>query len=381
MNLHRTQDGHEGQNSAVAGNSYWLDLSEARAIDWDAVAARLPYATAMKACLQDPIFHAEGDVWTHTRMVVDALMTSRQQSSISDTDWPALFLAALLHDIAKPETRAEAVDPASGRMRITHQHHARLGAIKAWTFLWREGVPRAIREAVFQLISWHQRVFFAGLSSSVETDIIRFSVVGHWRSLLTLAEADSRGRIGPNLDHTLDTLEKLRRAVASRRCLDAPWPFASDQARVVYCAARGQSPHVNPPAPRGPRVILLSGFIDVGSHAHATANFDDLPVVSHDEAARVLLNAKRSFVWNAPHLSRAMRDKATKLCRAHDAWIEIHTFDPPLLQPTHDGSSGSDGKSDAIIQALREGWEPPARDEAHRIVWHPASDAVDDHAR
>jgi hypothetical protein len=39
------------------------------AIDWAAFQG--PWVEAMAGCMQDPLHHGEGDVWTHTRMVCE----------------------------------------------------------------------------------------------------------------------------------------------------------------------------------------------------------------------------------------------------------------------------------------------------------------------
>lgn len=47
----------------------------ANEIDWELLQTAFPDIAALKNCPQDPIFHAEGDVFTHTKMVVEALMS------------------------------------------------------------------------------------------------------------------------------------------------------------------------------------------------------------------------------------------------------------------------------------------------------------------
>jgi HD domain len=120
--------------NAITSAPYWLSLSAASVIDWQEVFERLPFACAMHECVQDATYHAEGDAWTHTRLVVEALQEMRAQSAIEQERWPGLFLAALLHDIAKPVTRSEEID-VEGRLRVHHYGHARAGAIMAWEFL------------------------------------------------------------------------------------------------------------------------------------------------------------------------------------------------------------------------------------------------------
>ncbi|MCU0228317.1 MAG: CCA tRNA nucleotidyltransferase [Bryobacterales bacterium] len=55
----------------------------------------LPEAKAMQGVQQPPEFHPEGDVWTHTMLMLDAL----QQPSLT------VALGVLFHDIGKPETQ------------------------------------------------------------------------------------------------------------------------------------------------------------------------------------------------------------------------------------------------------------------------------------
>jgi tRNA nucleotidyltransferase (CCA-adding enzyme) len=61
-----------------------------------------PEIEALIGCPQDPEWHPEGDVFTHTSLVVD-----RAREMIADLDRPrqvTLMLAALCHDFGKPST-------------------------------------------------------------------------------------------------------------------------------------------------------------------------------------------------------------------------------------------------------------------------------------
>ena len=51
----------------------WDELRKASLDEILAWAEDQPWARAMAACGQDAGWHAEGDVWTHTRMVCDQL--------------------------------------------------------------------------------------------------------------------------------------------------------------------------------------------------------------------------------------------------------------------------------------------------------------------
>ncbi len=370
--------------------AYWLDLPSSPAIDWDAVAGRLPWAADMQRCIQDATYHAEGDVWTHTRMVVDALVAERRPHPVATDRWSGLFLATLLHDIAKPATRSEETD-AEGRLRVHHYGHSRIGALMAWEFLWRQGVSRAVREQVFHLVRWHQRPFHMTFAPTLERDVIIFSQVGRWSELLALAYADNDGRIAPNRSETAATLDLLGEEVARQGCAEQPWPFASDAARVWFGREEARSPHYDPPAPKGSRVIVLSGLPGAGKDTYCRREFADLPQVSLDvwrerldiapdspqgqviqaamEEARGHLRAERPFVWNATNVSRLNRDKAVGLCLDYDAYVEIHAFDPAPAILLAQNRGRSDAVPAAVIERLLMKWEPPSLLEAHRVVW------------
>jgi predicted kinase len=369
--------------------SWWLALADRTAIDWDEVALRLPFAADMRTCIQDPTFHAEGDVWTHTMAVVEQLRRRRADAGVSDARWAGLLLATLLHDIAKPATRSEEVD-AEGRLRVHHYGHSRVGALMAWQFLWRLGLPRPVREQVFHLVRWHQRPFHMTFASTLERDVITFSQVGDWRELLALAHADNLGRIAPNVAETAATLDLLREEVAGRACVDGPWRFPSDGARVWFGRADGRSPWFDPPAPKGSHVIVLCGLPGAGKDTYCRTGFPDWPQVSLDqlrarlviapddnqgqviqaamEDARGHLRAKRRFIWNATNVSRLNRDKAVGLCLDYDAFVEIHAFDPRPDRLFAQNQSRHAQVPQAVIERLIQKWEPPSVLEAHRVV-------------
>lgn len=369
---------------------FWLAIAESDPLDWEAIRVRLPMAEAMAACVQDPTYHAEGDVWTHTRMVVEALRRRRDALALPRQRWQGLFLATLLHDIAKPVTRSEEIEP-DGRLRVHHYGHSRVGAVMAWELLWRAGVPRPIREQVFHLVRWHQRPFHLTFSSDLERQAILFSQVGVWRELLALAEADNQGRIAPNQDETAATLGLLAEEISEFGCLDDAWAFLSDAARVWFARREGRSAHYDPPAPKGSHVVVLSGLPGAGKDTHCRCNLGDWPQVSLDawrerlkiapdetqgpviqaamEEARGHLRAGRRFVWNATNVSKLNRDKAVGLCLDYDAHVEVHAFDPP---PNRLLAQNRDRKAvvpEVVIERLIQKWEPPSILEAHRVVW------------
>ncbi|GAA5483001.1 CCA tRNA nucleotidyltransferase [Haloferula sargassicola] len=103
----------------------------------------LPEVRALIGCEQPPQWHPEGDVYVHTRIMLDLLA--------DDAPLP-LCLAVLLHDIAKPPTQT--VD-ADGRLRFNG--HDALGAEMAREILHRLKYPNAVIDDVVFMVARHMQ--------------------------------------------------------------------------------------------------------------------------------------------------------------------------------------------------------------------------------
>jgi len=102
----------------------------------------LPEVTALKGTAQSPDFHPEGDVFTHTLLLLSHLDATASES---------LAYGCLLHDIAKPVClRQEA-------QRITFYGHTEQGAVMAEDILKRLKRGRALWERVGYLVRNHLR--------------------------------------------------------------------------------------------------------------------------------------------------------------------------------------------------------------------------------
>jgi poly(A) polymerase len=101
----------------------------------------LPELDAMKGCLQPEQFHPEGDVFEHTRLMLELLP---ENVSVP------LVLSVLFHDVAKPVTAR--VDE-TGRIRFNE--HDRIGAAMTESIMERLRFSRAEIEAVVEMVRQH----------------------------------------------------------------------------------------------------------------------------------------------------------------------------------------------------------------------------------
>jgi poly(A) polymerase len=109
------------------------------------LAVVLPDVARMKGIQQPPQFHPEGDVWIHTRMMLENL-----QPDCS----PTLAWGVLLHDVGKPPTFSPATGPGT---RIRFDGHVEVGVRMA------EHICRTLRfsnedtEQIASLVANHMR--------------------------------------------------------------------------------------------------------------------------------------------------------------------------------------------------------------------------------
>jgi poly(A) polymerase len=101
----------------------------------------LPEIDAMKGCLQPEQFHPEGDVFRHTRLMLELLPEK--------VSLPLVF-AVLLHDVAKPLT---ATVDETGRIRFNE--HDRIGAAMTESIMERLRFSRAEIDAAVEMVRQH----------------------------------------------------------------------------------------------------------------------------------------------------------------------------------------------------------------------------------
>lgn len=359
--------------------------------DYAACLAAFPALELAKTTPQDPRYHGEGDVWTHTMMVVDALLALPQYQTASRADQEVVFLAALLHDVAKHSTTV--IDPVTGA--IGQPGHSRKGAIDARIALWDAGAPFAVREAVCRLISVHQVPFFAleGSRRGKPPEFIARELSWHVSLplLAMLAEADMRGRICADAQRVLDNIALFCELARDDGCFEQPRAFADAHTAVSYF--RGADVHPDYPLFQEPgsRVIVMSGLPASGKNTWVNAHYPDLPVISFDDAreelglrhgknegkvahlaierARELLRRKAPFVWNATNLSELMRKKTLDLLYAYHAEVELVYLEKPRAELLRRNSRRDTSLSNKTLTGMLHRWDLPLPTEAHRVVY------------
>ena len=143
-----------------------------------------PEVKALIGVGQDPSFHPEGDVWTHTMMVLDEAAKLR-----SEAKQPLPYmLSALCHDFGKPYT----TEFVNGK--IHSYHHETEGLKPASDFVERLTSERSLKKYVLNMVEMHMRPNLLISRKSGEKAYMKtFDLSCEPEDLLLLAKADFLG--------------------------------------------------------------------------------------------------------------------------------------------------------------------------------------------
>lgn len=177
-----------------------------------------PELKALIDVRQNPVYHAEGDVWTHTMMVLDEAAKLRHRAA--NPYW--FMLSAVTHDFGK----AVCTEEKEGVLHA-YQHEVKgLPLIEA--FLRRITSETKLIEYVLNLSEYHMKPnTVAGARSAVKVTTRMFDQSVDPEGLICLALADDRGRItqAPATDHEAFLYERL---AIFRELMSRPYVMGRD---------------------------------------------------------------------------------------------------------------------------------------------------------
>ncbi len=341
---------------------------------------------SMRGCAQDPVHHAEGDVFTHVRMVCSALTQLEEFQALPTLSKQVLAWAALLHDVAKPTcTMTE-------EGRIKSPGHASRGARAARRILWFRNCPFHLREEICALVRYHMKVFWALEQDSPERIVREISLNCRCRDLALLAQADVLGRECSDREELLDKVELFRQLAEELQCVNVPARFASESSRYLYFQGKWHNPELEPHDDFRCEVIMMSGLPGMGKDTWVRRQGPCWPVISLDgireelgisplgkqgkvlEIARLRarehLRRGESFIWNATNVSRAIRRKVLSLFFDYKARVRIVYVETSPEVMERQGRSRERSVPARAVERMLEKWEVPNLTEAHRMDYH-----------
>ncbi len=358
-----------------------------------------PSIEKMKHTPQNPLWHAEGDVWVHTQMVCASLCADAAFRALTRREQEILFLAALMHDIGKPAcTVLEDGVWKSPR-------HTIVGAKIARKLLWSEagmsGSPdiRTIRESICALIRYHSMPLHLEDKEDPERTLIEIASVGELapdftlKLLRILMHADLRGRVGADVETQWENAEMAFLLAEDMGIMEHPYVFPDAITKHAYLAGRNVARDYPLYDDTWHEVILLSGLPGTGKDTWIRQNHPDLPVVCLDdiraemgisptdrqgkglviarakEQARAYLRAAQPFIWNATNITYDVRHKELDLFEKYHAFVHIVFLETDLETELARNNARDRTVPTDVIYTFLSHLEPPGVREGHVVEW------------
>jgi putative nucleotidyltransferase with HDIG domain len=369
----------------------WKQLKQSSLSEITDWAETQSWCRAMSDCAQDAEWHSEGDVWTHTKMVLFQLLELEEWQSLTSHEQLVLVFTALFHDVAKPLTTE--VDPETGRVRSPK--HAVKGEQVVRSVLRDLRCDLKTREEIARLVRYHGRPAFLLERSEPAHEVVRLSWLVSNRLLYLFALADTRGRDTDSMTRPEENLHYWKLIAEESGCYDQAHPFATDHARFTFFRQREPNLHYVPHEDFSCTVTLMAGLPGSGKDTWLSRNRPDLPIISLDdirseleidatenqglvaqhakERCRELLRAKTSFAFNATNTMRQTRSRWLDLFADYNARIDIVYVEPPFETVLRQNNTRIRVVPEAIIRRLAENCEPPTWLECHSLTLSDSS--------
>lgn len=356
-------------------------------LDWNAMTERFEWVRDMIGVRQDALHHAEGDVHTHTRMVVTELLKLKEFQELPERNKAILFAAACLHDVEK---RSTTVEDEHGR--ISAHGHARKGEYTARSILYKDiQTPFDIREEVCALVRYHGLPIWLLERETPEKLVANASLSCSMHHLYILSKADMLGRICHDQADMLERVEFFREFCKEQKCYGSPMKFKNALGRYKFLNEGGYADY-EPFDDTKFKAILLSGIPGAGKDHYIERVLKMKNVISLDdmrreagvkrrdsegngqiiqlakERAKEYMRKRESFVWNGTNITKDMRSALVDLFMSYGGFVEIHYVETPYKQLLKQNAEREYKIPETAIDKLIGKLDMPSYKECHEVV-------------
>lgn len=322
-------------------------------MDWNNIESTVlgRFEEKLRQTPQSRIYHEEGDVLVHTKMVCEVLKQMPEYKALNSQQQYILYVAAMLHDIGK----INSTKLFDGDWHTPN--HAPKGSRMARELLWKDyglcGKKELIevREAICLLIRYHSfppiairhentRLYLHRMAAN-SLLIPDFSI----KLLCMLCKADILGRKCFDQQEVLDNITLCEELAKEEGCYEACYPFPSKHTQRAFLAGRDVWKDQELYDDCWGEVILMSGLPGTGKDTWIKKNIPDISMISLDDIriankisskaeqgkvanmarkqAKDFLRRHQSFVWNATNLTTQMRESLINLFESYHAYVHI----------------------------------------------------------
>lgn len=356
--------------------------------------------------LQNPQYHAEGDVFRHTEMVCETLVSFPEWQALCSEEQEILLTAAAFHDIGKPIcTKLEDGQWVSPKHTIIGEKVFRRMAYQEAE---RFGLTFAQRELLAKLIRFHGLPVWFWKKKRMEFDLLKAAESIPLRLLYLLSKADVLGRIAGNRkdisgnlpnnvlqnqksEHFIDHVELFGDYAKELGIWENAYNFTNSYSKFQYFHKnniwQGAELFDNTTFD----VYLMAGLPLSGKDSWITKNGGELPVISLDaireelgfpptkktqqvvhiatERARKLLRSQQPFIWNATNIIAETRQKLILLFAGYGARVHIIYLEVPYRELLRRNQKRERYIPEKVLEDMIRKLEVPAPWEGFEVLY------------
>lgn len=367
-------------------------------IDWELLKTEIfnPFYFDMETTMQEPKWHMEGNVFVHTKMVCNTLISLDEYKELNIKEKLITFLACLFHDIGKITcTRI-----LNGE--IVSMGHAKAGSVRLREYLWKDlGMSgskeyQEFREALCFYVRYHSIPIW-DFDDKTERNIIKISLNSKLtkyfsiKLLAIISKADALGRISKDDDKHLSNIAKFINKAKEFDCYDKAFSFIDNYTKYQYFLKNNVWPYQSLYDDSWGEIILLCGLPGTGKDTYIKNNYPNMEVISLDDIreeikvspednqakvyevaknkAKELLRNKKEFIWNATNLSNMIRDKQLKLFHDYNARVRIIFLEANYESNLQRNKNRKKYVPEKVINKLLSNINMPQDYEAYCVEW------------
>lgn len=358
-------------------------------IDWSSIEREYEWFRDMANIPQDTIWHAEGNVQIHTKMVCEAMISLPEFQELDEEYKHIMFTSALFHDVEKRSTTCEVEQ--DGRICIKAPKHAQRGEYTTRIVLYKDiPTPFKIRELICKLVRYHGEPLWKD-EGSLQKTVVESSMFLSNYLLAMLSKADVLGRHCPDQKELLDKIEFFIMAAEEYDCLHYPKEFSTNMSRYYYLSKDKYIDYI-PFDETKFTVTMLSGIPGSGKDTYIKNNLSG-DVISLDdirrelkikptdskgngqviqeatERCKVKMRKHESFIFNATNITKDLRSKWISLFEEYGGKVEIHYIEVPFKTLIKQNSEREYSVPTNVIEKLIYKLEIPSIKEAENVIY------------
>jgi predicted kinase len=304
----------------------------------------------MKNTSQSPKYHGEGDVWTHTMMVLDYMHGMDEYKSLTDYEKNILAFACVLHDVGKTVTTKRIK-----RQWFSPNHDLRgaeLARYSLWTDYKLAGTMDVLsfREAVSLLVQHHETplTFQNVLKQGDAESSFAVKSLASNGILVNDFTLELLGVLGLAISTTAEETDACNRFMETAEkngCLREPPKFADETSRFAFLSRKSHDAAAVVTDDTWGEIVMMAGLPGTGKDTWIGRNHPELPMISLDEIrkeihvlptepqepvvtlaysrARDFLRSHTPFLWNATNITTDIRNRQLSMFMRYGASVRI----------------------------------------------------------